>query len=110
MRRILVDRARHRHARKRGDGTPPLPLEDADYPIDDQAERILAVDQALTSLSQVEARLAQLVECRYFAGMADDETASALGVSVRTIQRDWVRARAWLLKTLGDAAHLEIRV
>jgi RNA polymerase sigma factor (TIGR02999 family) len=110
MRRILVDRARHRHAQKRGGGASPVPLHDDDHPIEAQAERVLAVDQALTSLSQVETRLAQLVECRYFAGMTDDETAAALGVSVRTIQRDWIRARAWLLKTLGDAAHHELRV
>jgi DNA-directed RNA polymerase specialized sigma24 family protein len=60
-------------------------------------------------LGHIEARLAQLVECRYFGRMTDDETASALGVSVRTIQRDWIRARAWLLKTLGDAVPDEIR-
>lgn len=109
MRRILVDRARQRCALKRGQGASPVPLRDDDFPIEAQAERVLAVDQALTSLGQVEARLAQLVECRYFGGMTDDETATALGVSVRTIQRDWIRARAWLLKTLGDAVPHEIR-
>jgi len=52
----------------------------------------------------VQDRLARLVECRYFAGLTEEETAEALGVSVRTVQRDWIRARAWLLKTLGDSS------
>ena len=53
------------------------------------------------------ARLAQLVECRFFAGMTEDETAAALGVSLRTVQREWMRARAWLLKTLGTESSLD---
>jgi RNA polymerase sigma-70 factor, ECF subfamily len=107
MRRILVDHARRRGAKKRGDGLPVFALTDFDPAIDqhaDHADRILAIDQAVTALGRVQARLAQLVECRYFAGLTEEETAEALGVSVRTVQRDWIRARAWLLKTLGDAS------
>jgi RNA polymerase sigma factor (TIGR02999 family) len=107
MRRILVDHARRRGAKKRGDGMPVFVLTDLDLAIDqpaDHADRILAIDQAVTALGRVQARLAQLVECRYFAGLTEEETAEALGVSVRTVQRDWIRARAWLLKTLGDAS------
>jgi RNA polymerase sigma-70 factor (ECF subfamily) len=113
MRRILVDHARRRGAKKRGDGMPIFTLTDIDPAIDqqaggghgghaDHADRILAIDQAVTALGRVQARLAQLVECRYFAGLTEEETAEALGISVRTVQRDWIRARAWLLKTLGD--------
>jgi RNA polymerase sigma-70 factor (ECF subfamily) len=106
MRRILVDHARRRGAKKRGDGVPVFALTEFDPAIDqhaNHADRILAIDQAVTALGRVQARLAQLVECRYFAGLTEEETAEALGVSVRTVQRDWIRARAWLLKTLGDA-------
>jgi RNA polymerase sigma-70 factor, ECF subfamily len=105
MRRILVDHARRRGAKKRGDGMPVFALTDFDLAIDqhaDHADRILAIDQAVTALGRVQVRLARLVECRYFAGLTEEETAEALGVSVRTVQRDWIRARAWLLKTLGD--------
>jgi RNA polymerase sigma-70 factor (ECF subfamily) len=105
MRRILVDHARRRGAKKRGDGMPVFALNDFDPAIDqhaDHADRILAIDQAVTALGRVQDRLARLVECRYFAGLTEEETAEALGVSVRTVQRDWIRARAWLLKTLGD--------
>ena len=106
MRRILVDHARRRGAKKRGDGMPVFALTDIDPAIDQaatHADRILAIDQAVTALGRVQGRLAQLVECRYFAGLTEEETAEALGVSVRTVQRDWIRARAWLLKTLADS-------
>jgi RNA polymerase sigma-70 factor (ECF subfamily) len=107
MRRILVDHARRRGAKKRGDGMPVFVLNEFDPAIDppaNHADRILVIDQAVTALGRVQARLAQLVECRYFAGLTEEETAEALGVSVRTVQRDWIRARAWLLKTLGDSS------
>lgn len=107
MRRVLVDHARRRGAKKRGDGMPVFALTDIDPAIDQPAnhvDRILAIDQAVTALGRVQERLARLVECRYFAGLTEEETAEALGVSVRTVQRDWIRARAWLLKTLGDSS------
>jgi RNA polymerase sigma-70 factor, ECF subfamily len=104
MRRILVDHARRRGAKKRGDGVPVFALNDFDPAVDHHTDRILAIDQAVDALGRVQARLARLVECRYFAGLTEEETAEALGVSVRTVQRDWIRARAWLLKTLGEAS------
>ena len=68
--------------------------------VDSQAELVLAVDGALQGLAAFNERLARVVECRYFAGLTEEETALALGSSLRTVQRDWMRARAWLLKAL----------
>ena len=101
MRRILVDYARERGAQKRGGGKPDLTLEPDRLGVEQQAEQVLAVDRALESLAGFNERLARLVECRYFAGMTEEESAQALGVSLRTVQRDWMRARAWLQKELA---------
>jgi RNA polymerase sigma factor (TIGR02999 family) len=101
MRRILVDYARRRHAAKRGGGAAHLTLQPDLVAIDSQSELILAVDAAVEELAAFNERLAQVVECRYFAGMTEEETAQALGSSLRTVQRDWMRARAWLLKALA---------
>ncbi len=98
MRRILVDAARARCRDKRGGGQPDLTLTPDLVAIDEQAEDILAVDLALEQLRQFNERLAQVVECRYFGGLSEEETAAALDTSLRTVQRDWLRARAWLLK------------
>lgn len=101
MRRALVDHARHHGALKRAGGERPVALEDVEVGIDAQAELIIAVDEALTSLERFNERFARVVECRYFAGLTEEETAGALDTSLRTVQRDWMRARAWLLKELG---------
>lgn len=101
MRRILVDYARKRNAQKRGCGRPHLTLEPERLAVEQQADQVLAVDRALDGLASFNERLARLVECRYFGGLTEEETAGALGISLRTAQRDWVRARAWLLKELG---------
>ncbi len=101
MRRILVDYARERTAQKRGGGKPDLRLEPERLSVEQQAEQVLAVDRALEGLAAFNERLARVVECRYFAGLSEDETAQALAVSLRTVQRDWMRARAWLRKELG---------
>jgi RNA polymerase sigma-70 factor (ECF subfamily) len=104
MRRILVDYARMRKARKRGGALPHVPL-DSDRDIvsaDSPAEVILAVDRAVDRLAAVDPRLARIVECRSFAGMTEEETAQALGTSLRTVQREWMRARAWLRKELEE--------
>lgn len=100
MRRILVDYARERTAKKRGGGKPDLTLEPERLGVEQQAEQVLAIDRALESLAGFNERLARLVECRYFAGMTEEESAEALGISLRTAQRDWTRARAWLQKEL----------
>jgi RNA polymerase sigma factor (TIGR02999 family) len=106
MRRILVDQARHRTAEKRGSGQRPATLmtHHQHLSLDSKAELILAVDIALTELESFNARLARVVECRYFAGMTGEETAAALDVSVRTVERDWLRARAWLADKLEDGS------
>lgn len=101
MRRILVDDARRRQAAKRGGGVADLTLQPDLVAVDSQAELVLAVDEALQGLAAFNERLARVVECRYFAGLTEEETALALDSSLRTVQRDWMRARAWLLKALA---------
>jgi RNA polymerase sigma factor (TIGR02999 family) len=100
MRRILVDYARERTALKRGGGVPNLSLDAEQLGAEQQAELVLAVDRAVERLAALSGRLVQVVECRYFAGMTEEETATALGSSLRTVQRDWMRAKAWLRKEL----------
>ena len=100
MRRLLVDYSRRRTAQKRGGGKPDLTLEPELKSVEQQAELVLAVDDALDSLASFNMRLANVVECRFFAGMTEDETTAALDSSTRTVQRDWNRARAWLRKEL----------
>lgn len=101
IRRILVDAARRRGAAKRGGGKPHLTLEPDLVGVEEQIELVLAVDQALARLASFNPHLERVVECRYFAGMTEEETAQALAISLRTAQRDWTRARAWLQKELG---------
>lgn len=101
MRRIVVDYARKRTALKRGGGLPAVTLEPEQLGADEQAELILAIDRAVDTLASFNERLARVVECRYFAEMTEEETAQALGTSLRTVQRDWMRARAWLRKELA---------
>jgi len=100
MRRIMVDDARRRLAAKRGGGAVEVTLTPDMVADENQPERLLAIDDALSKLAAFNPRLAHLVECRYFAGMTEEETAEALQSSLRTVQRDWMRARAWLLKAL----------
>ncbi len=105
MRQIIVDHARARSASKRGAGAVHVPLGEHDVAIDAQADRVLAIGDALERLGQEDARLLQIVECRFFAGYGEEETATALGVSSRTVRRDWLRAKAWLRSALdGHAA------
>jgi len=102
MRHVLIDHARRRRAGKRGGGLVPLAL-DADVAAAGEApELLLAVDDALQRLVHVAPRLAQVVELRYFLGLTDAEIATALGVTSRTVTRDWQKARAWLAAMLSD--------
>jgi RNA polymerase sigma factor (TIGR02999 family) len=96
MRQVLIDRARGRLRAKRGGGRPTEELEDGGPAVQPSPEWLLDLDRALTSLRRRDERLVRVFECRFFAGMSEEETAEALGVSVRTAQRDWMRARAWL--------------
>jgi RNA polymerase sigma factor (TIGR02999 family) len=100
MRRILVDYARRYGAQRRGGGVAAQTLDDR-VAIAQQSEQVLALDEALERLAAVNQRLSQVVECRYFGGLSETETAEALGVTVRTVQRDWSKARAWLVLELG---------
>ena len=101
MRFILVDHARRKQAVKRGGGVSHTELVPDLVASDARSELVLAVDEALKGLEEFNQRLAQVVECRFFAGMTEEEIAQSLGCSVRTVQRDWLRARAWLLKALA---------
>lgn len=96
MRQILVDYARRRWAAKRPGLKVDLDLERVAKDDDERTEQMLHVDQLLERLASVNVELVRVVECRYFAGYTQDETASVLGVSTRTIQRRWKMARAWL--------------
>lgn len=100
MRRVLVDHARRRAANKRKVEIAPVDLADIEVGIDDFAAEILELDDALTRLAALNPRHAQVVECRFFAGMDVAETARALEVSERTVKSDWALARAWLYDAL----------
>jgi RNA polymerase sigma factor (TIGR02999 family) len=100
MRQVIIGYARKRSAEKRGGGERPVTLDEAQSAIDDQADKLLALDRALERLGERDERLARVVECRFFAGLSEEETAQAVGVSLRTAQRDWMRARAWLKEEL----------
>jgi RNA polymerase sigma factor (TIGR02999 family) len=104
MRHIIIDYARERHALKRGGGARHVDLEAIEVAADDQAEQLLALNAALAALGDVDARLVQVVECRFFTGMTEEETAATLDTSLSTVQRDWKRAKAWLREEIGDAA------
>ncbi len=97
MRRILVERARRRLALKRGGGAARVSLEEMELPITEvDGERLLAVDEALGRLAQIDPRKAELVKLRYFIGMTFEEAAPVLGIAVGTAKEWWAFARAWL--------------
>jgi RNA polymerase sigma factor (TIGR02999 family) len=105
MRRVLVDHARARLTGKRGNGDQNLNLdriEVADRP--EKLEQILFVDEAVERLGEVDPQQARVVEMHYFGGLSIDETAATLGVSARTVDRDWSMARAWLRRALSQKA------
>jgi RNA polymerase sigma factor (TIGR02999 family) len=107
MRRILVDHARRRRAGKRGGARVAVTLGAADDHVstpslgDERAGTLLAVDDALTRLAERDSRLARVVECRFFGGLTDRETGEVLGITERTVQRDWAKAKDWLYRELG---------
>lgn len=103
MRRILIDYARRRQASKRGGGAQLLSLDESVAAADQSSEMLLALDDALTRLAQEDQRLAQVVECRYFGGLTEEETAEALHVTARTVRRDWVKAKEWLYREVRDS-------
>lgn len=100
MRHVLVNRAKARRRLKRGGACSAITLDEDRFAIDDQNEALLQLDEALSRLSELEPRLARVVECRFFGGLSEDEIAEALGVTVRTVQRDWAKARMLLRRAL----------
>ncbi len=100
MRQILVDYARQRQTRKRGGAHHPTTLDEGALSVDTLADEMLAIDQALGRLQAVDPSLARLVECRFFGGMTEEEIAQVDGVHVRTVRRDWQKARAFLYREL----------
>ena len=100
MRRVLVDHARRYRAAKREGRLQRVDLDNADIAIEQHSDELLAIDDALVRLAEVDPRLARIVECRYFAGMKDEDTAEVLGISLRTVRRDWAKARGWLYQEL----------
>jgi RNA polymerase sigma factor (TIGR02999 family) len=103
MRRVLVDIARRRRAERRGGGEAVrIPLEDVEIAADDRRADLVALDEALERLAVEDPRKARVVELRFFGGMSMEETAQAVGISVRTAQNDWTFARAWLYRALTE--------
>jgi RNA polymerase sigma factor (TIGR02999 family) len=101
MRHVLVDRARERRTVKRGGARRQITLDDEALTVEDQCEVLLQLNDALDRLAAVEPRLARVVECRFFGGLTEQETAAALGLTTRTVQRDWVKARVLLRRALA---------
>ena len=101
MRHVLVDRARARLAHKRDGVMFRVTLDDNRVADESQPEALLEINDAVDRLAEVEPRLAQVVECRFFGGLSEDETATALGITTRTVQRDWVKARMLLRRALA---------
>ncbi len=99
MRHVLIDHARRRHYAKRGgDNAQQVPLEEAHAMSGERAAELIALDEALEKLAQLDSRKSRVVELRYFGGLSLEETAAVLEVSVMTVRRDWRAARAWLYK------------
>lgn len=103
MRQVLVDFARRRQADKRGGDQAPITLREANAVIEFELDEIIELDAALERLDAVDSRLRQIVELRFFAGLSEEDVAGILGVSVRTVGRDWLKARIFLLRELDRA-------
>ena len=99
MRRILVDYARRCRAEKRGGALEKVSLSEVML-VEQRADNLVALDEALCELAAVDARLSRVVECRFFGGLTEEETAEVLGVTARTVRRDWTKAKGWLNQAL----------
>lgn len=103
MRQVLVDHARRTLTAKHGGGHI-VSLDDQLFdPYWQSDERMVELDEALSRLDALNPRLTDIVECRFFAGYSEEETARVLGISDRTVRRDWIKAKAWLYRELGEA-------
>jgi RNA polymerase sigma factor (TIGR02999 family) len=101
MRRILISYARQRNADRRGGGADHVSLDNAARAAHERPAELLALDEALQRLRELDERQVRIVECRFFAGMGVGETAEVLGISPATVKRDWTAARAWLNRELS---------
>lgn len=101
MRRILIDFARRRSSAKRGGGLVRVALKEDAAVVEAQVVELLTIDEVLQQLEARNARMARIAECRFFGGMSVPETAEALGTSARTVEREWARARAYLIQALA---------
>lgn len=104
MRRILIDSARRRTAARNGGGVAPLNVDDVEIAAPAKDEELLAIHDRVDALAEHDARKAELVKLRYFAGLTISEAADVLGISAPTAKRDWTYARAWLFRSIGAAA------
>ena len=104
MRRILVDHARGHRSAKRGGALQRVSLDHVELGTEDRADMLVALDEALDRLKALDGRQARVVECRFFGGMTEEETAEALGVGLRTAKRDWAKAKSWLHRELYPEA------
>ena len=100
MRRILVDHARRRRKLKRGGDPLRVSLAEAEYAAPESSADIIALDEALSSLAKLDARKSQVVELKFFGGLQEEAIAEVLKISLRTVQREWNLARAWLYNEL----------
>jgi RNA polymerase sigma factor (TIGR02999 family) len=107
MRQLLVDHARNRGAAKRGAGWKRATLSGSHWVEEMDPNELIALDDAM---AQLEPRQRQVVECKFFGGMEDTEIAAALGITDRTVRRDWVKARAWLHRALAERGSVEVRL
>jgi RNA polymerase sigma factor (TIGR02999 family) len=101
MRRILVDHARKHATLKRGGEWSRVPLDPERLSVEDRAQTLIELDQALTRLAEIDERMSRVVECRFFGGMTEEETAEVLGVSARTVRSDWATAKGLLYLELS---------
>lgn len=103
IRHVLVNAALARKAAKRGDGVRPLPLDEAgDAAFTQDDRQLVALGEALEGLMTFDAELAKLIDCRFFAGLSEAETAEVMGISERTVRRRWTQARAWVYREMAQ--------
>ena len=103
MRRILVEYARGHRSEKRGGALRRVPIDAVELGTAERSDLLVALDEALDRLGTLDRRQAQVVECRFFGGLTEEETAEALGIGLRTVKRDWAKARGWLHRELYGA-------
>ena len=104
MRNLLIDHARTKGRQKRGGDRQKFEFKEAVVASQEQSDDLLALNDALDGLANIETRKAKVVEMRYFGGMSNQEVADALEISLATVKRDWEVAKAWLLKTLRESS------